>query len=382
VHIIDELHLYSEDRGRHSPDELAEHMRRDIKIDQVRGDERQITSINIYYSAHDPNLARRVNAELTSLFMTEDENMRLQASENTTKFLEEQLQAAHQKLIEQEQAIRVFKEQHPQLGSNLQILNALRLELQNREAALKAARQLMAPSTEPTVGKVAPSKQSMLREELERLRAQRDEFRSRYKDSYPEVRTLTQQIDEKEKALAGLESDPRKSTSSTEGLPLAATPLDIANLEREIHALKAKINDLEILLSQGPALEQQLAELTRGYDQLKANYANLLNKKTASEMETERLRRHEGDRPRIIDLSRLPLRPDFPNRIKLCGIGLVLGLVVGAVFAGGAEYFDDRLYGEEGLKKLLPAAAIAEFLHSRRKKKIRGNVGGSGGHGR
>lgn len=95
-------------------------------------------------------------------------------------------------------------------------------------------------------------------------------------------------------------------------------------------------------------------------------------------MATERLRRHEGDLPRIIDLSRLPLRPDFPNRLKFCGIGLFLGLVVGAVFAGGAEYFDDRLYGEEGLNKLLPTAAIARIPalttrdeHKRQRRKLR-----------
>jgi protein tyrosine kinase modulator len=364
THIIDELGLYSEDRGRLSPDELAERMRRDIKIDQMHGDERQITSINIYYSAHEPNLARRVNAELTSLFMTEDKSMRLQASENTTRFLGEQLQSAHEKLIEQEQAIRVFKERHPQLGSNLEILNELRYQLQSREDTLKAARQLTPTSAEPKAGN-APSKQSILQEELERLKVQRDELRPRYKDRYPEVRTLTEQIDEKDKALAAVQSEPRKSTASTDGITVAATPLrsesEVENLEREIATLRVKINAYEILLSQGPAIEQQLAELTRGYDQWKANYGELLRKKTDSEMATEQLRRHEGDPLRIIDLSRLPLRPDFPNRIKLCGIGLVLGLVLGTLFAGGTEYFDDRLYSEEGLKKFLPTTAIARI---------------------
>ena len=357
-------------------------MREDIKINQVRGDEHQITSINIYYSAHDPYLAHRVNAELTSLFMTEDENMRLQASENTTKFLNEQLQSAHEKLMEQEEGIRVFKEQHPQVGSNLQILNGLRLELQNREDTLKAARQLTAPPSEPKGGKVAPPKQSILEQELERLRARRDELKFRYKDIYPEVRTLRQQIKEKEKALAELQSDPRNSTASTDGLSRAATSqqsgFEVANLEGEIATLRGKIADYETVLRQGPALEQQLGELTRGYDQSKANYGELLSKKTASEMATERLRRHEGDLPRIIDLSRLPLRPDFPNRIKFCGIGLFLGLVVGAVFAGGAEYFDDRLYGEEGLNKLLATPAIARIPalttrdeHKRQRRKLR-----------
>jgi len=48
LHIIDQFNLYAEDRGRLNPDELAERMRKDIKIEQVRGDERQLTSVNIF----------------------------------------------------------------------------------------------------------------------------------------------------------------------------------------------------------------------------------------------------------------------------------------------------------------------------------------------
>src|SRR5690242_9476108 len=43
LHIIDQFNLYAEDRGRLNLDELAERMRKDIKIEQVRGDERQLT---------------------------------------------------------------------------------------------------------------------------------------------------------------------------------------------------------------------------------------------------------------------------------------------------------------------------------------------------
>src|SRR4029078_7202670 len=105
LHIIDQFNLYAEDRGRLNSDELAERMRKDIKIEQVRGDERQITSVNIFYSAHDPNVAHQVTAELSGLLITEDESTRLQAAENNTRFLDTQLQAAHQKLLQQEKRV-------------------------------------------------------------------------------------------------------------------------------------------------------------------------------------------------------------------------------------------------------------------------------------
>ena len=141
LHIVDQLNLYSKDRGRLTPDELAERMRNDIKIEKVRGDERQITSVNIYYSAHDPHVARQVTGELTDLFTGEYEKALIKESEDNTKDLENQLGTSHQNLVEKEEKIRVFKDQHPELGINLQNLAGLRSELQHREHALNTALQ-------------------------------------------------------------------------------------------------------------------------------------------------------------------------------------------------------------------------------------------------
>jgi succinoglycan biosynthesis transport protein ExoP len=61
-----------------------------------------------------------------------------------------------------------------------------------------------------------------------------------------------------------------------------------------------------------------------------------------------------------IDLTRLPLKPDFPNRIKLCGIGLGIGLALGTLLTGGAEYLDDRIHDEKALEELLPVPMLSE----------------------
>jgi protein tyrosine kinase modulator len=312
LHIIGELNLFAEDRVRLNPDELAERLRKDIKIEQVRGDERQITSVNIFYSAHDPDVAHQVTAELTSSFITEDESMRLQAAENTTKFLEDQLQAAHHRLLEQEELVRIFKERHPESGSTVQVLTVLRSELQKLEDALALARQ--AAQTSPDAENTLPHKQVLLEQELDKLRALRDEHRRRHTDNHPDVRAVTQEIKEKENVLDDLKSNAPDSIS-----PLGVTPtprnhpgeIEPARLEREISALKVQIKHQEIELGKGPALEQELAELTRGYEQSKENYGALLKNKIAAEMAAEQLRRHQGQLSRTIDLSRLPLKPRF-----------------------------------------------------------------------
>ena len=63
----------------------------------------------------------------------------------------------------------------------------------------------------------------------------------------------------------------------------------------------------------------------------------------------------------IIDPPSLPVKPDFPNRLKFCGIGLGIGLALGVVVAGAFEMMDDRIYDEKELQKLLPVAVISEI---------------------
>src|SRR5258708_27723690 len=69
----------------------------------------------------------------------------------------------------------------------------------------------------------------------------------------------------------------------------------------------------------------------------------------------------QGERFRIIDPPSLPVKPDFPNRLKFCGVGLGIGLALGLVVACGFEMMDDRIHDEKELQKLLPVAVISEI---------------------
>jgi len=69
----------------------------------------------------------------------------------------------------------------------------------------------------------------------------------------------------------------------------------------------------------------------------------------------------QGERFRILDPPSLPLKPDFPDRLKFCGIGLGIGLALGAVVAGAFEMADDRAYSEAEIRGLLPVPVISEI---------------------
>jgi succinoglycan biosynthesis transport protein ExoP len=102
-------------------------------------------------------------------------------------------------------------------------------------------------------------------------------------------------------------------------------------------------------------------DLTRGYTQSKTDYDELLKKKNDSEMATSMEQMQQGERFTMLDPPSLPQKPDFPNRLKFCGMGFGVGLALGAVVAGGFEFLDGRMYSEKEIKKLLPVAILSEI---------------------
>ncbi len=402
LHIIDQFNLYTIEHAQRSADDKVGRMRKDIDIELVRDGRDQITAFNVAYSSRDPRIAQRVTGELTNLFINQNLEVRQQQSQDTTQFLESQLEAARKDLADQDDRIRQFKGQHVgempgQLASNLQILQGLQTQLQNEEDALNAARQqhvylqtladqYRALQGQPKGSDGAAMGLPALDQQLEKLRGQLADLSSRYTDQHPDVRKLKEEIGRTEKLrdqlLASLKkqsAEPTADGTDSSGpmnpgtdsaqasllapiqSQLRSNQLEITNRENAITALKTKVDDYQGRLNQEPIREQQLADLTRGYDQSKANYDSLLKKKNESSMATSMELLQQGERFRVVDPPSLPQRPEFPNRLKFCVMGLGIGLALGVVVAGTFEMFDGRLHNAKEIRKLLPADVIGEI---------------------
>ena len=337
-----------------------------------------------------------MTSDLSALFIHDNLKVREAQSEDTTRFIEKQLEDARASLSEQEAKVRQFQGLHVgalpnQQASNLQILAGLQGQLQNEEDALNTAKQqrvyyqslldqYKAAHASSHIPENAPPELLAVEQELTRLKSQLTDLRSRYTDEYPDVRKLKVQIQKteeiKQELLAGMKSGGSEGKQGSGALAIpgeGATPLqqlksqleanqsEIANRERAIAGLEARIAEYQGRLNQEPATEQQLAELTRGYDQSKANYDELLKKKNNSVMATSMEQMQQGERFTILDAPSLPVKPDFPNRLKFCGFGLLAGLALGFAVVTAFEFFDDRLYSEKEIKTLLPIAVISEI---------------------
>ena len=403
LHIIDNLSLYAKERQRLSGDNLVERMRKDIEIESVRDENNELTAFNIYYSSRDPRVAQQVTSELTNLFVSENLEARQAQSENTTKFLESELEEARKNLGEQEEKVRQFKGWHfgelpGQLQSNLQILRGLQNQLQSEDEALNRAKQQNV-YLESLLGqhrnfqgsaKIGTEDGSImglpaLDQEHEKLRAQLTDLSAHYTRRPPDVRKLNERATRTEKIrdqpAANMTSGAANSDKAGAFSPVAldaaqlrdtepmmelesqlkGNRIEIANRQRAIEEVKSKIGEYQARLNRSPVMEQKLADLTRGYDQSKANYDSLLKKKNDSELATSLELKQQGGHFRVLDPPSLPLKPYSPNRLKFCAIGLVVGLLLSGAATAGAELLDDRIYDEESLKKLIQIPVLSEI---------------------
>ena len=399
--IIDKLHLYGEGHDQTSPDARVEQMRKDISVDLVLGETKKgITGFTVAYSARDPQVAQQVTSELTDLFIDENLKARQQESEDTTKFIEDQLENARNSLAEQEAKVREYQGKHEgelpsQQASNLQILSGLQSQLQNEQDAVNTAKQqgiyLQAlldqyralSGTSGTID-AGPTDLPAIDQRLESLRAKLADLSSHYTDRYPDIRNLKDEIAKTEKMrselLAGLKDKAKDGGKGDDGQvahgtenraqnsqimqlesQLQVNRSEIKNREQGVASLTARVNEYQARLNDAPAREQELADLTRGYDQSKENYDDLLKKKNGSAMATSMEQMQQGERFRMLDPPSLPTTPDFPNRLKFCGIGLGVGLALGLLVVAGSEFMDDRLHTEKEIKALLPIGILSEI---------------------
>ena len=392
LHIISNLNLYPEERKRRSQDEVVGDMRNDIEIELVHDDDNKLSSFHIYYTNRSPELAQRTTHELAKLFIAENLQQRQEHSENTTKFLEDQLDQARRNLAQQEARVRQFKDKHlgelpSQTATNLQILTGLQAQLQAQQDSLSRAKQQSTylesllsqyrglgqgdkKSGGATVGLTA------IDQELDRLKAQLADLSSHYTDKHPDVRKTKEQITRtermREQLLADINSGAGQTSTVDSAEPksagllemesqLKANRIEIANHETAIRDLQGRVAEYQSRLNMAPVMEQQFADITRDYEQSKADYDSLLAKKNQSEMATDLEKTQQGEHFRMLDPPNLPTKPFKPNRLKLCGIGLIAGLFMGGAAALGREKLGGKIYSEREIKKIVPFEVLAEI---------------------
>jgi succinoglycan biosynthesis transport protein ExoP len=347
----------------------VETMRAAIAINQSGSD-----GFTIEFVHEDPRKAQEVTDRLATLFIGETVKAREQQVGDAIDFLGTQVSEARQELEKKDEALRRYKEARmgrlpEQLQTNLATLEMLQREMQTVEESLYLAREkrdALARGMGRRVASSSPSAPDGL-SEVDTLRVQLAELRSRYTDEHPDVQSLRSRINR---------AEARMSASSTAGPADPVDPSDgitRAQLERaskEIEKLEARQSDLEgrVAAIRGrvedtPRTEQELSNMTRDYETLSDNYTTLLAKQMEAQMSGRLEQRWKGDRFRMLDPAHLPEKPDSPKPFRIVGLGFVLGLLLGLGLAVVVEVLDPTIKDAEQLQTLLPYPVLARIPH-------------------
>jgi polysaccharide chain length determinant protein (PEP-CTERM system associated) len=386
--LIQQFGLYPRERMRMPLDDVIDKMRLHSRVELVPtpGKAGGTTAFRIRYSYSDPKTAQRLTNEFTSMFIEENLQARTQQSMGTTIFFEAELEQAKKDLEEQEERVRVYKlryigELPEQLGSNLQMLAIEESQLHASNSALDRAEQQRvyleslrsanqalkkSLSDSPAQGGLWQSPPSSTPKGLAAalLEAKRKltDLAMIYTPQHPDIRALKYQISQLETLVPKVEPDAPLNEGATRETPsplqaadpgfietesrLKALSVEIENHKKDAKRIRTQVDDLRQRLGVTPVREQQLAEVTRNYENSKANYQSLLQKKRQSELATNLEKRQKGEQFRILDSASLPKKPDEPTREEVILLGWLAGLAAGVTIAAILELLDKRIRTE------------------------------------
>lgn len=339
--IINDTHFFEE---KNLPPDLAvELFRKSIGI--VPTDANHDGSFNAFtisFSAPTPGMAQEVTRMLSTLFIERHSEAQVNRANSTTTFLKERLTEKRKRSAELEKQIQDFKIRHAgklpdSRMSNETRMSDLRTQLQNTLSNLSRAKQQRIIWESTLSGS--------LNGRLTRLKTERTSLLAGFTPKHPEVIKRDQEITQLERILANLQagmSVPEELLGrSAVGDPIAsqllgqieANRLEVENLSQDQKRFEAMMADLQRNLNLTPAIEQQLAGLTRESEGLNQEIAKLDGMDQQSALAVDMERRQQGEQFRQLDIPILPLKPVSPARFKISAGAALGGFVLGFILA-------------------------------------------------
>jgi polysaccharide chain length determinant protein (PEP-CTERM system associated) len=401
--IIQEMDLYQDLRRRQVMEDVVQQMRGDVTVSLTTKD---ASSFRVGYVSDRADTARKVTERLASLYIEQNVSDRESQAEATRVFIENRLEEAKKRLIEQEQKLEAYSRQHAgqlpaQLAGNLQAIQNASLQLQaisestNRalERRLVIERQMMVPAvplSAPIVSSDAAEApiSGTPAQQLELARARLAANLRIYTPAHPEVVSLERLIADltvrvesetpvsATQALAERPLSPAEEAQRKKVLDLQA---DLAVVDHQLTAnknedarLRSLIASYQAKVDAVPSRESELVELMRDYSTLQEAYASLWFMREESQIAEAMERRQIGEQIRILDPASLPERPFYLlQRVAFTGSGAAAGLVLGLAIVGLIEYRNSSFRREEDVYRTLslPVLAMVPVMSSDREQR-------------
>ena len=339
------------------------------------------------YSDSNPARAQRITNRLAYVFVEENSKQQTVMAENTSELLAQQLADSQARLNKIDDELRAKKQNYmgrlpEQTAANVQMVNGARsqfesLSMQLRteqdhlnlvETQISQMRQGVGAEgmTTASVAQVQGAQKHI--DDLEAQLAQGRAFG--YTDKHPEVIRLQQEIKQAKADLAAArQQEPANQEALLRADPLYraklqerdATKLRIDELRRASQNAQQQIGVYQARVDSSPMVEQELAGLTRDQELERARYNDLNKQLQQAQLTEDTVRKQGGERFSVLYPANLPTKPESPNALKVMGLALVAGLVLGAGAAIGREFLDRSVYDARALQNQFEVPVLGEI---------------------
>jgi polysaccharide biosynthesis transport protein len=395
--IAEEFNLYDGNLEAEGMEVVIENVRKQIRVETVgtmsnRG--KSVEAFTISYAHQDPITAMKVTAKLASQYIEENLKVREQMVTGVSAFLEQELNAAKAALETQEQAIGKFKTKHigllpEQMEANLRALDRLQSDLNATDELLhkqtdrlslveKSINEYEANgSTQTGLGPngMAHTSVDPLVVRLRELEKQLNTLQAEYKETYPDIGHIKQEIAGIKRQLVAKYGDPSEEKDADASKTYdpylrellrqrSELRLEVVSVKERRRRLGEHIREFENRVEQTPSREQELMILVRDYQNMQKNYQALLDKRLNAHVAENLEKRQKGEQFRILDPANLPSKPEKPNRLLIMLLGLFGGCGFGVGAAFGLEQLNPTFKRREEIE-MLPGirvlAAVPNF---------------------
>lgn len=397
--IIRQYGLFQSDASSMSMDDLVARLQKAIEVTPVLPMEAthaaNLPGFFVNVTLPDPRLAQEVCTSITSMFIEENLKSRQSRSEETTQFLEQQLQDSKKNLDEQDSKLAAFQSRYmgslpDEANTNINLLNNLTSQLDASTEAISRAQQEKSLNQSMLSQQVAAwqatktgQNPDTVQQQLTALESQLTSLQARYTDDYPDVIKAKADIAALKKKIAEGGDQTVVEDKNPKVEPAQITQLravirnddqTISEKTKEQDQIRQQIKTYQGRIQSTPGVEQQFKELTRGYQTAVQSYNDLQKKYQDSEMAVDLERKQQGQQFRVLDPANLPDRPSFPNRPLFAFGGFGAGLGLGVVLALFIEIQNTSMRSERDVEFALrlPVLAMVPAIdpHGKKEKAI------------
>jgi polysaccharide chain length determinant protein (PEP-CTERM system associated) len=347
-----------------------------------------VDAFTVAFMHEDPAIAMQVTGRIAAQFVEENTKEREKSAEGTSEFLDDETRALKLELEKKEEQISRFKSAHigelpQQTDANLRTLDRLQGEINSVNEGIQRHTDKLtmvekAMQEYRLYGRQNPAFMSgsmdpdPLFRRLKELREKLIKLKAEFYDEYPEVVVTKEEMRQVEEELVEL--------YGPDAIKPDKKPLDpyLQELNKQQSEVKSELNllkqrqqllyaskkDHERRVDRFPEVEQELLILERDYNNMRTNYAALLDKRLHARVAENMEKRQQGGKFRILDPASFPRTPTIPNRPKVLVFGLLFGCLLGAGLSITRERLTPQFRGAEDVELVIGPqllAAIPDF---------------------